>query len=106
MIDLSDLEVGDSVKYGSSKCLVCYIKANGAFSYHVVLFNKVSRSQTSYHYGLDGKNQRGGVDIVEIIKNPKRWTDDDMKNAAIKGMEQCCESVFNDWLEQYKANHK
>lgn len=120
MIDLSGLQSGDSVLRGKgkTKCTVNKVKKIDAFSFLVILFNNVSHTQTSSRYSKTGENESGGVDIVEIIKNPKQWTDEDMKEAYAEGAASASGrtksyylqmyagswAIFSDWLNQYKAN--
>jgi len=107
MVDLNDLEAGDSVLYGKSraKCLVCKVDKLGAFRFLVVLFNTKTTAQTSYHYDLDGKNKHGGADIEEIIENPKRWTDEDLLNALGNGSSGKWDiNNCEEWLDEYKES--
>lgn len=51
---------------------------------------------------------RGGYSVIEIIKNPKRWTDDDMQKAFEAGkstLEKLFKNtlVFSEWLKNYKG---
>lgn len=114
-IDLSTLEQGDTVVFrDGQKAIVNHISDNfvGGFSVHFS-YTSTLNYQRNNDYLQNGETQfsfNTDNDIVEIIKNPKRWTDEDMKESFIMGYshisehnEDCdYEKFANDWLQQYK----
>jgi len=114
MVDLNDLEAGDSVKVkggGDNLFNVLAIAKNPSFEqWRVYLFNLefISLIQTNVFYNKGGDTQLFSEDdfsIIEIIKSPKRWTDDDMKEAFHHWQSRkTTDDDFYKWLEKYKAN--
>lgn len=112
-VNLTALEQGDEVLYGKSKskCLVNKVEKIDAFKLLVVIYKYQTSTLIAHHYDKNGINQTGGVDIVQIIKNPKRWSDKDMEsafNATKTGQSPRVHGSmkFQSWLEHYKlVNH-
>ena len=88
-IDLSDLKVGDIVRFRSGKAgFICFIHGSGG-GFAVHFFSENYKGNHCYfheNFLIDGSLMLNGdvsCEIVEIIKNSNLWTDDDMKKAAI-----------------------
>lgn len=114
-IDLSTLKQGDAVVFADGqKALVNHICDNGYGGLKIYMFIECDSNkqplQFEDDYQDDGQVQFHNThenDIVEIIKNPRRWDDSDMK-AAFEAGKPTLESLFKHdlkfdvWLEHYK----
>jgi len=112
MIDLSNLEAGDTAKIGCGT--VCFVTLSKHFIDDIFTVSADPQKE-GYHFftGLFHKNGVSKVasnipsnNIIEIIKNPKRWTDEDMIKAFIASSwnEISCDPLTAEqWLEQYKV---
>lgn len=109
MIDLNDLEVGDSIAIkGDSIYEVNSVKKYQEF-FHINFGDDfLDEYRTDGNCGTEHIGKRAG-DIVKVIKkeSPKRWTDEDMINAfnAASWNDISSEPLTTEeWLEQYKVN--
>lgn len=114
-IDISTLEQGDTVVFrDGQKALVNHICDNGYDGLKLYMFvvcdSNKQPLQFEDDYQDDGQVQFHNThenDIIEIIKNPKRWTDDDIKaafNGAILQIHKQNYVDFELWREQYKES--
>jgi len=116
MIDLNKLEAGDSIKLGDGETILLLEKIDtGEDDYPIELVLYFSVTKNRKHeiqiipFTVLGESPYGDFIIVEIIKNPKRWTDEDMINAfnAASWNDISSDSLTTEqWLEQYKAGRK
>ena len=115
MIDLNELEAGDSVKLGDGKTILLLEKIDTGeddYPIELVLYFSVTKSRKHeiqiVPFTALGESPYGDFIIVEIIKKPKRWTDENMKDALNQGNQYARftldDEIENKWLEQYKAN--
>jgi hypothetical protein len=109
MIDLNNLETGDSVTFtNGTTALFLEQKQTREIDYplNVSLYCNGNLHTIGYRY--DGKSMYDNMHIVSIIKNPKQWTDEDMKMAFKTGNEYTRFSVDDEsaeqWVEEYRLS--
>lgn len=103
-IDLSTLEQGDEVIFrGGQKAVINQLTKqldNDGVTIDFFVYDH-SSSLTDFYLVENGKlvNERNNYyDIIEVIKNPRRWTDEDMKAAF-----DAEKPAFDTWFQQYKV---
>lgn len=118
-VDLSTLEQGDTVIFrDGQKALVNHVIECSSDYFTVFLF-MIDRGRPIH---IERDYRKDGVctaftynpQIVEIIKNPKQWSNSDMKAAFNEGIRQSINLYqqngkvgISEWLEQYKqVNHE
>jgi len=115
-IDLSKLEVGDSVSLSETDSItkekynsVHYVTKSKKINKHYCI--SLHNIESELGWGNLFFDERGVCNdfsekkrITKIIKNPKQWTDNDMKEMFNNGASLANECVSADeWLEQYKV---
>lgn len=120
MIDLNELEQGDTVVFrDGQKATVNYVCDNGydgikVYFFMIGIYNEPFQFNDDYHKnGVIKFHDEIGLDIVQIIKKPKQWTDEDMLAACQLGIDtqlndvfslQCSVINFNEWLRKRKES--
>jgi hypothetical protein len=113
-VDLSELKAGDSVKFRNGETgFIGLIQESRYYGigdvFRIDFFTENYIGIVTYfhdNYFKNGKlmvlNTSKDCDIVEIIPNPRCWTDDDMRAAFERDGWQ----LFDNWLEEYRAGKK
>jgi hypothetical protein len=108
-VDLSELKAGDSVVFRSGeKALVNYIRASDYEGFKIYFFMignglPISFSDDYYKSGIIQFSDESDNDIVDIIHNVKKWTDEDMKIAFCRWHSVTpSDDKFYHWLNVYR----